>query len=150
MQHLWSKEGDYEIGHRTLYHVHQRVAESYYQGRVVLVGDACHINNPLGGIGMHGGLHDAVNLAEKLTAIIKDGAAVADRLAHYDRQRRELAVQFVQEHTINNKKLMESTETDVQQKRQKMFMESANDPIMAKKFMMERSMIDSLRDSLQS
>ena len=149
LQHLHPKEGEYEIGHRTLYHVHQRVAESYYQGRVILVGDACHINNPLGGMGMNGGIHDAYNLAEKLTAVIRDGEDYAEQVARYDRQRRELAVQFVQEHTINNKKLMESTDPDIQAKRQKDLMETAADPERAKAFVMERAMINCLRDSLQ-
>jgi 3-(3-hydroxy-phenyl)propionate hydroxylase len=148
LQHLHAKEGDYDIGHRTLYHVHQRVAECYYQGRVILVGDACHINNPLGGMGMNGGLHDAYNLAEKLTAVIKEGADYAQLIAQYDRQRRELAVQFVQEHTINNKKLMESTDPQIQAKRQKDLMETAADPVRAKAFVMERAMINCLRESL--
>ncbi|NIM33361.1 MAG: FAD-dependent monooxygenase, partial [Pseudomonas stutzeri] len=65
-------EGDYPVIHRTLYRVHQRVAETYRVGRVALAGDSAHINNPLGGMGMNGGLHDAVNLAEKLTRIIRD------------------------------------------------------------------------------
>jgi 3-(3-hydroxy-phenyl)propionate hydroxylase len=148
LQHLHAKEGDYDIGHRTLYHVHQRVAECYYQGRVILVGDACHINNPLGGMGMNGGLHDAYNLAEKLTAVINEGADYAQLVAQYDRQRRELAVQFVQEHTINNKKLMESTDPQIQAKRQKDLMETAADPVKAKAFVMERAMINCLRESL--
>ena len=148
LQHLHAKEGDYDIGHRTLYHVHQRVAESYYQGRVVLVGDACHINNPLGGMGMNGGIHDAYNLAEKLCSVINDGADYAEAVARYDRQRRELAVQFVQEHTINNKKLMESTDPNFQAKRQRDLMETAADPEKAKAFVMERAMFNCLRESL--
>lgn len=148
MHHLYNKEGDFDIGHRTLYHVHQRVAESYYQGRVSLIGDACHINNPLGGMGMNGGIHDAYNLAEKLTAVINEGADYAELIARYDRQRRELAVQFVQEHTINNKKLMESTDPDIQAKRQQDLMETAADPDRARAFVMERAMFDCLRDSL--
>ncbi len=148
LQHLHAKEGDYDIGHRTLYHVHQRVAESYYQGRVVLVGDACHINNPLGGMGMNGGIHDAYNLAEKLCSVINDGADYAEAVARYDRQRRELAVQFVQEHTINNKKLMESTDPNIQAKRQRDLMETAADPEKAKAFVMERAMFNCLRESL--
>jgi 3-(3-hydroxy-phenyl)propionate hydroxylase len=148
LQHLHGKEGDYDIGHRTLYHVHQRVAESYYQERVILVGDACHINNPLGGMGMNGGIHDAYNLAEKLTAVINDGADYAELVARYDRQRRELAVQFVQEHTINNKRLMESTDPEIQAKRQRDLMETAADPVKAKAFVMERAMINCLRESL--
>lgn len=148
LHHLYDKEGDYDIDHRTLYGVNQRVAETYFKGRMVLVGDACHINNPLGGMGMNGGLHDAFNLAEKMVEVVKDGADYTAKFEHYDRQRRELAVKFVQEHTITNKKLMESTDTDVQNKRQKMFMETAADPAKAKAFVMERAMFDCVRDSL--
>src|SRR3984885_7986125 len=57
---------NYEIDHITLYKVHQRVAKTFRHGRAFLVGDAAHINNPLGGMGMNGGIHDAVNLAERL------------------------------------------------------------------------------------
>ena len=148
LHHLYDKKGSYELGHRTLYHVHQRVAETYYQARMALVGDACHINNPLGGMGMNGGIHDAFNLARKLTAILTAGADREQSLARYDRQRRELAVQFVQEHTINNKKLMESTDPDIQSKRQRDLMTTAADPVKAKAFIMERAMINCLRDSL--
>jgi 3-(3-hydroxy-phenyl)propionate hydroxylase len=148
LQHLHKKDGDYDIGHRTLYNVHQRVSETYFNDRIVLAGDSCHINNPLGGMGMNGGLHDAHNLAVKLVEIIKGGADYIEKFKHYDRQRRELAVKFVQDHTITNKKLMESTETDVQIARQKMLMETAADPEKAKAFVMERAMIDCVRDSL--
>ena len=147
LQHLHARDEAYAIGHRTLYNVHQRVSETYVNGRVALAGDACHINNPLGGMGMNGGLHDAWFLAEKLTRVLKDGADHAPLLAHYDRQRRDLAVQFVQEHTIANKKLMESTDPDVQKKRQATLMATAADPEKARAFMRERAMIDVLRDS---
>lgn len=149
LHHFYDKEGDYEIGHRTIYAVNQRVAETYFQDRVVLVGDACHINNPLGGMGMNGGLHDAFNLAPRMVRIINEGADHVPEFEQYDRQRRELAVKFVQEHTIQNKKLMESTDPDVQQKRQKWLMETASDPVSAKEFLMERAMINCVRDSLK-
>ncbi|HWU01336.1 MAG TPA: FAD-dependent monooxygenase, partial [Novosphingobium sp.] len=55
-----------ETGHRTLYKVHQRVAKSFARGRVAMAGDACHLNNPLGGFGMNSGVHDAFNLFSKL------------------------------------------------------------------------------------
>ena len=91
---------------------------------------------------------DAFNLAEKLTAVIRDGADYPELVARYDRQRRELAVQFVQEHTINNKKLMESTDPDIQHKRQQDLMATAADPAKAKAFVLERAMINCVRDSL--
>ena len=59
---------NYEIAHTTLYKVHQRVAKTFKLGRAFLVGDAAHINNPLGGMGMNGGIHDAVNLASAARA----------------------------------------------------------------------------------
>lgn len=145
---LHNKDGDYELGHRTLYRVHQRVAETYIKGRVALMGDAAHINNPLGGMGMNGGLHDAVNLSGKLIDIIQNDADFKSAFALYDRQRRQIAVQFVQDHTMKNKELMESTDPDVQRKRQKWLMETAANPVAAKDFVRERAMIDCLRDSL--
>jgi 3-(3-hydroxy-phenyl)propionate hydroxylase len=147
LHHLWGKEDDYDIGHRTLYNVNQRVAESYYQGRVLLAGDACHINNPLGGMGMNGGLHDGNNLAAKLVRILRDGEDHSPLFEHYNRQRRDLAVRFVQEHTIANKKLMEATDAEAQNARQRMLMETAADPVKAREFLLERAMINCVRDS---
>ncbi|MEH6568281.1 MAG: NAD(P)/FAD-dependent oxidoreductase [Halioglobus sp.] len=147
LQHLYSRSEDYEIGHRTLYKVNQRVAETYYRGRVLLAGDACHINNPLGGMGMNGGIHDGYNLAAKLVAIVREGADYIECFEHYNRQRRDLAVRFVQDHTIANKKLMEATDHETQKARQKMLMETAADPVKAKAFLLERAMINCVRDS---
>jgi len=146
LHHLAAKQGDYVIGHRTLYNVHQRVAATYRMGRVMLGGDAAHINNPLGGMGMNGGIHDGVNLAEKLIAI-HEGKADEDVLGVYDRQRRITAQNFVQEHTINNKKLMEEKDPEAQRKRQAHFMRTAADPALAKAFLMKAAMINCVRDS---
>lgn len=147
LKHLHDKGDDYDIGHRTLYNVHQRVSETYVNGRMVLAGDACHINNPLGGMGMNGGIHDAYNLAGKLTEVLKEGREHKQAFAQYDRQRRDLAVKFVQAHTISNKKLMESTDPDIQAKRQAHFMQTAADPTKAHDFIMERAMFKVLRES---
>jgi 3-(3-hydroxy-phenyl)propionate hydroxylase len=147
LQHLYARDDDYEISHRSLYPVNQRVAEHYFKGRLALVGDACHINNPLGGMGMNGGLHDAFCLGEKLVGILREGKNHEQEFAHYDRQRKDVAVRFVQNHTIQNKKLMESTDPDVQRKRQQMLMDTANDPDAAREFLLERAMINCLRDS---
>ena len=59
----------YEVAHVTLYKVHQRVARTFRLGRVLLAGDAAHINNPLGGMGMNGGIHDAMNLTTRLADV---------------------------------------------------------------------------------
>ena len=58
----------YDLLHRNLYSVHQRVAATFAKGRVALAGDAAHVNNPLGGMGMNSGIHDGLNVAKKLEA----------------------------------------------------------------------------------
>lgn len=98
-------EGDYVVAHRNLYDVHQRVASRYRDGRFLVAGDAAHINNPLGGMGMNFGLHDAFNLADKLERVL-DGADFS-LLDLYDRQRRTVAQEFLQRQTIENKKNIE-------------------------------------------
>src|SRR5213596_2402906 len=54
------------LAHRNIYRVHQRVAQSFRKGRVFLAGDAAHVNNPVGGLGLNCGIHDAVDLAGTL------------------------------------------------------------------------------------
>ncbi|MEO3977851.1 FAD-dependent monooxygenase [Streptomyces sp. CAU 1734] len=53
----------YEVIHHQLYFIHQRVAERFREGGVLLIGDAAHINSPIGGMGMNNGIHDAFSLA---------------------------------------------------------------------------------------
>lgn len=150
LQHLVPKDGDYDVFHRTLYRVHQRVAETYRVSKhALLAGDAAHINNPLGGMGMNGGLHDAFNLGDKLQQILQHNGDQDALLDLYDRQRRQICIDFVQSHTMRNKKLMESTDEDVQRSRQREFLRLANDPGLSREFLMRTSMIDSLRDSLK-
>ena len=97
-----------ETIHRTIYRVHQRVVNKMRYGRIMLAGDSAHLNNPLGGFGMNGGLHDAWNLAEKLDGIINQKND-EDLLNLYDRQRRTVMNDFIQKQTIRNKKMIEET-----------------------------------------
>lgn len=144
LHHMAPHERDYDIDHRTLYRVHQRVAHNYRRGRVLLAGDAAHINNPLGGMGMNGGIHDAWNLADKLIRI--HGGADADSLLNlYERQRRKICLNYVQEQTIQNKRLMEEKDPNRQAKRQAEFMATAADPEKARTFLLRTSMLLSLQ-----
>ena len=59
------------------YHVHHRVAKRFQSGRAFLLGDAAHIHSPVGGQGMNTGIGDAVNLAWKLAAVVRDGSDAA-------------------------------------------------------------------------
>src|SRR5262245_49709741 len=103
---FFPKNGPYPIVHRNLYNVHQRVAASFRKGRVFLAGDAAHVNNPLGGLGLNFGIHDAVELASLLGRALRDEAP-ASILDDYDRMRRPLNIEYVQQQTIANKKRLE-------------------------------------------
>lgn len=148
LQRLCANGSPYEIKHRTLYRVHQRVAETYRVGqRTLLAGDAAHVNNPLGGMGMNGGLHDAINLSEKLVSIINDGADFDQQFDLYDAQRRTVCMDFIQTQTSENKKLMETSDKSVQLARQKKFLEIANCSEQQKEYLLKSSMINCLEDS---
>jgi 3-(3-hydroxy-phenyl)propionate hydroxylase len=98
---------DYEIAHTTLYKVHQRVAKTMRLGSAFLIGDAAHINNPLGGMGMNGGIHDAMNLTTRL-AEVWHGRAPATTLDLFERERRLITLEYIDQQTIQNKRNLES------------------------------------------
>ncbi len=146
LQGLLPRDVPYDITHRTLYKVHQRVAREFRRGRVVLAGDAAHINNPLGGMGMNGGVQDAFNLSDKLVAILNDGADAA-LLDRYERQRRSVAIEYINANTQRNKKTIEERDPA---KRQAVYDELraiAADPVRQKQYLRKTSMIDALQRS---
>jgi 3-(3-hydroxy-phenyl)propionate hydroxylase len=144
MQKFFPAPHDYEVIHRNLYVTHQRVAATFRKGRVMLAGDSAHINNPIGGMGLNGGLQDGANLSDKLARIILDGAP--DRLLDiYDRQRRTVAVEFVQEQSIANKKRLEASDPEVRKQNLDDLRATAADPERARQFLLRTSMIASQR-----
>lgn len=136
-----------ETLHRTIYRVHQRVVERYDHGRVLLIGDAAHLNNPLGGFGMNSGIHDAWNLVEKLEAILQRGAEPGPLLAQFDRQRRTVMQEFVQAQTIRNKKAMESP--DHQRQHQAELEAILKDPTRRREYLRTQAMVRSLERERQ-
>ena len=130
--------------HRTLYRVHQRVAQSFHHGRVLLAGDAAHLNNPLGGFGMNSGVHDVWNLTTKLRDILLDGRAAEAALSLYHRQRRTVARAFVQTQTIENKKILESANDAGPSDQETRMASIAADPDLRRAYLMRQSMYDSL------
>lgn len=144
LQRVYAKAGRYEVAHRTLYSVHQRVAAAYRKGRVFLAGDAAHLNNPLGGMGMNGGIHDAANLAEKLARVIRGEADDAE-LERYERQRRPIALEYVNTITIANKKNLEARDPEERRRFREVMDRTAADPGLAREYLTRISMIASLR-----
>ncbi|MGZ0244990.1 MAG: FAD-dependent oxidoreductase [Alphaproteobacteria bacterium] len=146
MHQVCPKTGDYETFHRTAYSVHQRVAETYRKDRVFLAGDAAHINNPLGGMGMNGGIHDALNLSEKLVRVWN--GEVDDReLGRYDAQRRPIAVDYVQQTTMRNKAMLEETDADARKAKHDEMRAVVADPVRAREYLLQSSMIEALKKS---
>ena len=150
IQSFFPADKPYEIVHRNLYVTHQRVAETFRKGRVLLAGDSAHVNNPIGGMGLNGGIQDAVNLSDKLSRVVLGGESHT-LLDLYDLQRRTVAVEFVQEQSIANKKRLEASDPETRQQNLTELREMAADPARARQFLLRTAMIASQKraDSLE-
>jgi 3-(3-hydroxy-phenyl)propionate hydroxylase len=135
-----------ETQHRTIYRVHQRVAKQFRQGRVLLVGDAAHLNNPLGGFGMNSGIHDAFNACGKLVEILKDGAS-PDLLDRYDRQRRKVTFDFTQRQTMENMEAMRSGQGETHRKREAAMRALLEDDEKRRAYLLRQAMFESLEQA---
>lgn len=144
LQKFFPTEGEYNIEYCNVYSVSQRVAERFYKGRVCLAGDAAHVNNPIGGMGMNGGIHDAINLSCKLAKVLH-GSASDDLLDVYSRQRRFAAMEYVQAQTIANKKLLEERDPEVRRRNLMELRRTAESKEQAKAHMRRSSLLESLR-----
>jgi 3-(3-hydroxy-phenyl)propionate hydroxylase len=137
----------YEVVHRNIYHAHQRVAAAFRRGRVLLAGDAAHVNNPIGGLGMNFGIHDAIELAERLQRIIQLGSEQEPELDAYDRIRRSLNVEYVQAQTVQNKKRLEEQDPAVRARHFDDLEQIERDPQRQRQFLLRTSLLDSVRQA---
>ncbi len=144
LQGFVSIPGRYPMKYSSFYRIHQRVAQTFRSGRVVLAGDAAHINNPLGAFGLNSGIHDAINLSEKLTAVMR-GEADDDLIDRYVRQRRTATVDHVQAMSIRNKHLLEERDPAVRKERFAELQRVASTPALARDYLLNSSMIASVR-----
>ena len=144
MQRFARRAGRYEVLQKGIYRVHQRVAKEWRAGRMILAGDAAHLNNPLGAFGLNGGLHDAVLLGEYLGRVWRREAPES-LLDLYVKKRRTANVEFVQTQSIGNKRMLEEADPA---KREQTFAELrriAADRNAARDFLVRSSMIWSVR-----
>jgi 3-(3-hydroxy-phenyl)propionate hydroxylase len=146
LQNFFPKAGAYPVVHRNIYNVHQRVAAAFRKGRVFLAGDSAHVNNPLGGLGLNFGIHDAVELASLLGRVIR-GEAPPDILDSYERKRRPLNIEYVQQQTIANKKRLEEKEPAVRANNNTALRAMAADPAAHRSYLLRASLIESVRPS---
>jgi 3-(3-hydroxy-phenyl)propionate hydroxylase len=138
----------FDIVNTNLYAVHQRVAKKFRMGRAILAGDSAHVNSPIGAMGMNSGVHDAFNLADKLVTILRKEAG-EELLDRYERQRRHVALQHTQAQTIRNKRLLAEKDPAVRKKNHDELRRTAEDPKLARAFLLRTSLIESLREAEQ-
>ena len=148
LQGFLPRQGGYDIVGSNLYTVHQRVATKFRIGRAILAGDSAHVNSPIGAMGMNSGIHDAIDLADKLIKIMRReiGDEVLDR---YERQRRHVALQHTQAETIRNKRVLAEKDPAVRRKNHEQLHRTAEDPKLARAFLLRTSLIESLREAEQ-
>lgn len=144
LQRFFPKPGPYPVVHRNIYNVHQRVAAAFRKGRAFLAGDSAHVNNPLGGLGLNFGIHDGVELSSLLGRVIRREVS-PDILDLYDRFRRPLNVEYVQQQTIANKKRLEEKDPAMRAKSNASLRAIAADPAAHRAYLLRASLIDSVR-----
>jgi 3-(3-hydroxy-phenyl)propionate hydroxylase len=123
-----------------VYHIHQRVTERFRAGRVLLAGDAAHINNPTGGMGMNSGVHDAWFLANALEAALRENEdAQLDRYAELRRRAATDAVQQMSDANYNN---LIISDPAARAARNEELRATAADPIRARNFLRRQAMLE--------
>ena len=143
LQRVVARAHRYRVLHARCYRIHQRVADTYRCGRMLLAGDAAHLNSPSGGMGMNGGIHDAFNVAEKLIRVL--GGADDRLLDLYVRQRRPVAVEHIIAQADRNRRRMRETDPERRRLMLRELQRTAGDPEGARKYLLESAMINGLR-----
>src|SRR5581483_6133457 len=144
LQRFLPTDQPFEIVASNLYTVHQRVAKKFRVGRAILAGDSAHVNSPIGAMGMNSGIHDAMNLADKLIAIAR-GEADDSVLDRYERQRRHVAIAHTQAQTIRNKRLLTEQDPAVRRRNHDELRRTSENPELARKFLLRTALFESLR-----
>ncbi len=140
MENFFGQLPSFNIKTTQLYRVHQRVADTFRVGRIILVGDAAHNNNPAGGMGMNSGIHDAANLADKFYRI--QNGEPESLLDVYAEERRQYAMESVQLYTDQQYTSMVMSDEAERKRRNQILSETAKDPIRARAYLLRASMLE--------
>jgi 2-polyprenyl-6-methoxyphenol hydroxylase-like FAD-dependent oxidoreductase len=140
-----ARPGGYPIVDQQIYRVHQRVAASFRIGRVLLVGDAAHVNSPVGGVGLNSGIHDAFDLTRRLARIARDGADQDAELDTFDAYRRRVALEYVQADTERNTQRLRETDPERRRASHRELRALAADPDRARAWLRRVSLLESAR-----
>jgi 3-(3-hydroxy-phenyl)propionate hydroxylase len=116
---------------------------------VFLAGDSAHVNNPIGGLGLNCGIHDAMQLSRQLAAVMLGERPESD-LAQYDAVRRPMNIEYVQQQTIANKKRLEEKDPAARAANFETLRQTAADPVAHRAFLMRTSLLESVRKERSS
>jgi 2-polyprenyl-6-methoxyphenol hydroxylase-like FAD-dependent oxidoreductase len=143
LQSIAARPEPYAVERTAPYRIHQRVASTYRVGRLLLAGDAAHLNSPTGGMGMNSGVHDAFCLADKLARVWHgaDGAL----LDAYVAERRPVAIEHVLQQADRNRNRMKERDPDKRRAILADLQATASDREKCHAFLLRSSMIEGLR-----
>lgn len=146
LQGVIALDAPYPVAHSTIYRVHQRLAATFGIGRVLLAGDAAHINNPLGGMGMNSGIHDAHAAVEAIVFAL-EGGDPRRAVETYARVRYDAAAVDVQRNTQKNYEEMRERDERERAGRKAEMAEIAADDDRCRAYLMGASMLASFETS---
>lgn len=110
-RHFMPRAAQWQLDRANSYRVHQRSASTYRIGRVLLAGDAAHVTNPIGGLGLTSGIQDASMLAHCLSAVLA-GEAGDDTLDWYAYERRRCFLEVVNPSATEFKRRAQEADPD--------------------------------------
>jgi 2-polyprenyl-6-methoxyphenol hydroxylase-like FAD-dependent oxidoreductase len=126
-ERLLPSPGPYRILAAAPYRVHERCAPRFRVGRVLLAGDAAHVCNPCGGMGLTSGILDAEALITVLAAVI-DGAAGDGVLDFYAEERRRVFREVVSPVATSFKRQLSEKDPEQRERDRLAFRRGIDDP----------------------
>jgi 2-polyprenyl-6-methoxyphenol hydroxylase-like FAD-dependent oxidoreductase len=141
LQGVVASDAPYEIWDRRIYNVHQRLADRFRIGRVLLIGDAAHVNSPAGGMGLNGGIHDAFDAARRLARIFTESSPVDPELDAYATRRRSSAKEHVAVLSHRNVQMVQERDEEARAERQRNLAATAADPVRAREWLRNSAML---------
>lgn len=145
LQRIVPHEGGHMIQEIRPYRIHQRIVERYDHGRVMLAGDAAHLNSPSGGMGMNGGIHDGWALAETIEHVLAGGSP--DLFSRYSRRRKAIAQEQILAQAHRNRTRMQERDPARRRAELSALQTLAADPVRCRDHLLNTSMIAGLRQA---